>query len=90
MVHAELKRQLYGLFSQHGKVIDIVALRTNSLRGQAWVVFENVGEATNALRALQGSAFFDKPLVRTPGIMRRVCALRVHTPINGLCCLRRG
>jgi len=31
---AELKQLLYALFGQFGKIIDIVAMRTDKLRGQ--------------------------------------------------------
>ena len=54
------------MFSQFGKVVDVVALKTLRLRGQAWVVFSDVAAATNALRAMQGFPFFDKPIV-SPG-----------------------
>lgn len=60
---AELKKCLYAMFSQFGKILDVVALKTYRLRGQAWVVFSDVGAATNALRSMQGFPFFDKPIV---------------------------
>ncbi|KAI8574071.1 hypothetical protein RHMOL_Rhmol01G0326100 [Rhododendron molle] len=46
----ELKRSLYALFSQYGRVLDIVALKTAKLRGQAWVVFSDVTAATDRKR----------------------------------------
>ncbi|KAI8899322.1 small nuclear ribonucleoprotein polypeptide B [Globomyces pollinis-pini] len=58
----ELRRSLYFLFSQHGKVIDVVALKTIKQRGQAFVCFEEIQGATTALRALQGFPMYDKPL----------------------------
>ncbi|MBN3298328.1 RU2B protein, partial [Amia calva] len=58
----ELKRSLYALFSQFGQVVDIVALKTMKMRGQAFVVFKELGSATNALRQLQGFPFYDKPM----------------------------
>lgn len=58
----ELKKCLYAMFSQFGKILDIVALKTYRLRGQAWIVFADVGAATNALRTMQGFPFFDKPI----------------------------
>lgn len=60
---ADLKKALYAVFSQFGRIIDVVALKTYRLRGQAWVVFDNVNSATNALRSMQGFPFFDKPMV---------------------------
>ncbi|KAG7462865.1 hypothetical protein MATL_G00189280 [Megalops atlanticus] len=58
----ELKRSLYALFSQFGQIIDIVALKTMRMRGQAFVVFKELGSATNALRQLQGFPFYNKPM----------------------------
>ena len=81
-----LKRMLSMVFSQYGKVIQIVACKGLKLRGQvgpdlnssnkyilliilfclcqAWVVFQDVSSATNALRGKQGFNFYGKPLVR--------------------------
>uniref|UniRef100_A0A3B4WIV2 Small nuclear ribonucleoprotein polypeptide B2 n=1 Tax=Seriola lalandi dorsalis TaxID=1841481 RepID=A0A3B4WIV2_SERLL len=58
----ELKRSLYALFSQFGQVIDIVAMKTMRMRGQAFVVFKELAAATNALRQLQGFPFYNKPM----------------------------
>ncbi len=63
---AELKKCMYAMFSQFGKILDVVALKTLRLRGQAWIVFSDVSAATNALRTMQGFPFFDKPIVRRP------------------------
>jgi RNA recognition motif-containing protein len=60
---AELKKSLYAVFSQFGKIVDIVACKTLKLRGQAWVVFEDVTSATNALRQMQDFPFYDKSMV---------------------------
>ena len=59
----ELKKSLYAVFSQFGKIVDIVACKTLKLRGQAWVVFEDVTSATNALRQMQDFPFYDKSMV---------------------------
>lgn len=59
----ELKRSLYALFSQFGQVMDIVAMKTMKMRGQAFVVFKELASATNALRQLQGFPFYNKPMV---------------------------
>ena len=61
----DLKKHLYILFSQFGPVIDIVAMKTPKMRGQAFVVFREIPMATNALRSMQGFTFFDKPMVCT-------------------------
>ncbi|CAH2255602.1 U2 small nuclear ribonucleo B [Pelobates cultripes] len=58
----ELKRSLYALFSQFGHVMDIVALKTMKMRGQAFVIFKELASATNALRQLQGFPFYNKPM----------------------------
>ncbi|XP_059187207.1 U2 small nuclear ribonucleoprotein B'' [Centropristis striata] len=58
----ELKRSLYALFSQFGQVIEIVAMKTMKMRGQAFVVFKELAAATNALRQLQGFPFYNKPM----------------------------
>jgi U1 small nuclear ribonucleoprotein A len=62
LLSAELKKSLYAVFSQFGKILDIVACKTLKLRGQAWVVFDDVTAATNALRQMQGFPFYDKPM----------------------------
>jgi RNA recognition motif-containing protein len=33
------------------------------MRGQAFVIFNDVNSATNALRSMQGFPFYDKPMV---------------------------
>ena len=40
----------------------MVAAKTYKLRGQAWIVFVDVGSATAAMRAMQGFPFYDKPM----------------------------
>ncbi|CAO1419342.1 unnamed protein product [Diamesa hyperborea] len=58
----ELKKSLYAIFSQFGPILDIVALKTLKMRGQAFVVFKELASATNALRTMQGFPFYDKPM----------------------------
>uniref|UniRef100_A0A8C5F509 Small nuclear ribonucleoprotein polypeptide B2 n=1 Tax=Gadus morhua TaxID=8049 RepID=A0A8C5F509_GADMO len=58
----ELKRSLYALFSQFGQIVDIVAMKTSKMRGQAFVVFKELAASTNALRQLQGFPFYNKPM----------------------------
>lgn len=64
---AELKKCMYAIFSQFGKILDVVCLKTLRLRGQAWVVFTDTAASTNALRTMQGFPFFDKPMVGRGG-----------------------
>ncbi|KAI9090837.1 u2 small nuclear ribonucleoprotein B''-like protein [Phlyctochytrium arcticum] len=56
----ELRKSLYYLFSQHGRVLDVVALKTMKMRGQAFICFQSISSATTALRALQEFPFFDR------------------------------
>lgn len=62
-LYLELKKSLYAIFSQFGQILDIVALKTLRMRGQAFVVFKDISSATNALRSMQGFPFYDKPMV---------------------------
>jgi RNA recognition motif-containing protein len=76
---------MYAVFSQFGKIIDVVALKTLRLRGQAWVVFADVAAATNAKNTMQGFPFYDKPIVS--GSARCCAALRraVCGRVAGVC-----
>ncbi|KAL6513046.1 hypothetical protein OROMI_034634 [Orobanche minor] len=58
----ELKKSLHAVFSQFGKILEVLAFKTLKHKGQAWVVFEEVSSATNALRQMQGFPFYDKPM----------------------------
>jgi len=58
----ELRKSLYAMFSQFGTVLDVVALKTLRMRGQAFVVFKDILSATNAMRAMQLFPFYDKQM----------------------------
>ncbi|PVG00989.1 RNA-binding domain-containing protein [Serendipita vermifera] len=58
----ELRAQLYALFLPYGQVLDVIALKTPKMRGQAFVVFSDLVSATSALRAWDGELFYDKPM----------------------------
>ena len=71
----DVKKALYGLFSSFGTILDIVVgnlrlcallqvVNTLKMRGQAFIVFSNVTEATEAIKQLQNYPFFGKPMVR--------------------------
>ena len=60
----DLKRALYMLFSTYGPVIDVKALKTTKMRGQAHVLFKDVQTATQAMRQCQGYEFFGREMVR--------------------------
>lgn len=57
-----LKKMLNMVFSQYGRILQIVACKGLKLRGQAWVLFSDVSSATNALRGKQGFNFYGKSL----------------------------
>jgi len=58
----DLKKSLYAIFSQFGQILEIVAMKTLKMRGQAFVVFKEIASATNAMRSMQGFPFYDKPM----------------------------
>lgn len=54
---------LYTLFSTYGPVLDVVAMKTPKMRGQAHIVYRDIQASTQAMRALQGFDFFGKEMV---------------------------
>ncbi|KAI9508147.1 hypothetical protein F5148DRAFT_980274 [Russula earlei] len=58
----EIRSQLYALFTTYGKLIDVVATKTPKMRGQAFLVFTDLASATAALRACDGTIFYNKPM----------------------------
>ncbi|KAH8118288.1 RNA-binding domain-containing protein [Phellopilus nigrolimitatus] len=58
----ELRSQLFALFMTYGRVIDVVAQKGKKMKGQAFLVFADLAEATAAMRACEGMVFYDKPL----------------------------
>ncbi|KAI0838996.1 RNA-binding domain-containing protein [Hypoxylon sp. FL0890] len=59
---ADLKTALYMLFSTYGPVLDVVALKTMKMRGQAHIVFRDVQAATQAMRSLGAFKFLGHEL----------------------------
>lgn len=55
-----LRHQLYILGSAYGQVLDVVALKTPKMRGQAHLVYKQVEHAMVARRELDGFPFFGK------------------------------
>ena len=53
---APLKKALYEAFSQFGRILEIVTTRGEKMRGQAWICFESVEAATNAMAKFQGNS----------------------------------
>jgi U2 small nuclear ribonucleoprotein B'' len=60
---SDLRLSLYTLFSTYGPVLDVVALKTMKMRGQAHIVYRDIQTATQAMRALQGFNFFGMDIV---------------------------
>ncbi|KAJ2663043.1 hypothetical protein IWW48_001562 [Coemansia sp. RSA 1200] len=57
-----LRRTLYEVCIGYGRILDIVALKTMKMRGQAFIVFENISTATAALRHLNGREVFGRAM----------------------------
>lgn len=62
----DLRTALYMLFSTYGSVLDVVALKTMKMRGQAHIVYKDIQTATLAMRSLDGFEFLGHKLVRLP------------------------
>merc|ERR1711939_1029338 len=58
----DLRHLLYIYFSGYGKVLDVVALKNDKMRGQAFVVFKDLATSTAALRKEDGRTFAGKTL----------------------------
>jgi U2 small nuclear ribonucleoprotein B'' len=58
----DLRRSLYGVFSQFGGILEVVTRKTIKTRGQAWIVFQDVASAANAIRQMDSFLFYDKLL----------------------------
>ncbi|KAM0329940.1 hypothetical protein ACHAQA_004107 [Verticillium albo-atrum] len=58
----DLRTELYLLFSTYGPVLDIVAMKTMKMRGQAHVTFRDIQTATQAMRSLEGFEFLGRQL----------------------------
>ena len=58
----ELRRSLFELFSQYSTVLDVVALKTSKMRGQAFVVMQDAASARAANKDLQNLPFYGRPM----------------------------
>ncbi|KAL1955039.1 hypothetical protein VTO42DRAFT_330 [Malbranchea cinnamomea] len=76
----DLRTALYTLFSTYGTVLDVVAMKTEKMRGQAHIVFKDIASSTQAMRALQGFDFFGKEMkiVYAKGSSNIIAKLRGH------------
>ena len=79
----DLKRNLYMLFSTYGSVIDITAMKTMKMRGQAHVLFRDVQSATRAMRECQGFEFFGKEMVSEGALHTAIAKIRAETGSAG-------
>jgi len=59
---ADLRTALYMLFSTYGPVLDIVALKTMKMRGQAHITFRDIQAATQAMRSMDGQEFLGRQI----------------------------
>jgi hypothetical protein len=71
MQKQDLRLSLYMLFATYGPVLDVVAMKSAKMRGQAHIVFRDIQASTQAMRALQGFEFFGKEMV---GLLRLLSA----------------
>ena len=55
-----LRHQLYILGSAYGQLLDVVALKTPKMRGQAHLVYKELDHAVRARKELDGTPFFGK------------------------------
>ncbi|KAK2072867.1 hypothetical protein P8C59_007196 [Phyllachora maydis] len=62
MQKEDLRTALYMLFSTYGPVLDVVALKTDKMRGQAHIVYRDINTATQALRSLQKFEFLGREM----------------------------
>ena len=58
----DLTATLTHIFARYGPILDVVARKTNALRGQAFVVFERSEHAAQAMAELQGFPLMTKPM----------------------------
>jgi len=59
----DLKKALYALFCQFGPILDVVAMKSPKMRGQAFIVYRDLVSAGSAIQAMQSFVLFDKPMV---------------------------
>ncbi|KAJ2744254.1 U2 small nuclear ribonucleoprotein B'' [Coemansia sp. BCRC 34301] len=57
-----LKQTLYSMCIAYGRILDIVALKTTKMRGQAFIVFGDIAASTAALRQLNGRHLFGRAM----------------------------
>ena len=60
----ELKEELHKVFSPYGTILSIHAKKNIRMKGQAFVVYDDLDVAKEAVKLLQGYFMFQKPMVR--------------------------
>ena len=58
----DLRKSLYLLFSQFGHVLHVSAARTDTTRGQAWVVMGGMESAVRAVNEMDGLMVYGRPM----------------------------
>lgn len=82
----DLRTALYLLFSTYGPVLDVVALKTTKMRGQAHIVFRDIQTATQAMRALDGFDFLGEEIVRLFPLSGFLPGIRLTRAAESLVC----
>ena len=60
----EMRKVLYKEFCQFGKILDIVVgSKRFAIKGQAWIIFDKIEDATRALEEMNGKAVSNRPIV---------------------------
>ena len=62
LICAEMKQDLFLLFSPCGEILEINIKKAYKMKGQAFIVFKEVSQAGDAMRRLQGFKVFGKEI----------------------------
>ncbi|KAK7293558.1 hypothetical protein RJT34_16426 [Clitoria ternatea] len=57
------------VISSPNRILDVVAVKTPKLRGQAWVCYSEVTAASNAVQQMQNFPIYDKPMKRNQKLL---------------------
>ena len=53
------------MFSTFGNIVDIIAKRNIRMRGQAFIIYQDISSAIEAVKEMQDYSFYQKPMVIT-------------------------
>ena len=60
----EMRKALSAEFIKFGKILDIVVgIKRFALRGQAWIIFDDVNSAVRAVSEMNGKVVLNRPVV---------------------------